>query len=240
MVDVSQAPVVAILTRAPSAEGKSRLFASLGCATDPELLSALLLDTLDGAAAPGVTRIVAVEPPIACDEVRALVPADVQVIAQPGGTLGERMASTMGRLFEGGASRVVLIGSDLPTMTPRLIEGALGALERDPNVIVLGPATDGGYYLIAAAHLPDVFAAIDWGSGSVLVQTTAAAARAGRRVVTLEPMTDVDNADDLRGVLESAGQVPPCAAEWRFPFAIRTCAWARAHGVATRRGNETS
>src|SRR5688572_30742868 len=60
MVDASFAPAVAILTRAPSSGGKTRLFASLGRSPDPALLSALLLDTVDGVAAEGVRRVIAV------------------------------------------------------------------------------------------------------------------------------------------------------------------------------------
>src|SRR5688572_19212007 len=60
MVDVSQALVVAVLTRAPSSGGKSRLFRALGLAPDPALLSALLLDTLEGVTVPEVRRVVAV------------------------------------------------------------------------------------------------------------------------------------------------------------------------------------
>ena len=59
-----------MLTRAPSSGGKTRLFTSLGIPSDPALLTALLLDTLDGAAAPGVRRVVAVTPPDACDDLR--------------------------------------------------------------------------------------------------------------------------------------------------------------------------
>src|SRR6185436_908851 len=62
MVDVSDARVVAILTRAPSSGGKSRLFRALACPPDSGLLTALLLDTVDGAAARGVTRVVSVTP----------------------------------------------------------------------------------------------------------------------------------------------------------------------------------
>ena len=96
MVDAADAPVVAVLTRAPSSGGKTRLFASLGLPPDPALLTALLLDTLDGAAAPGVRRVVAVTPPESCDEVRRIV-GDVEVMPQPHGDLGDRMRGVMAR-----------------------------------------------------------------------------------------------------------------------------------------------
>jgi uncharacterized protein len=192
--------VVAVLTRAPSRGGKSRLFAALGRPPDPALLSALLLDTLDGVDLPGITRMVFVEPADACDEVRALVPSDVRVSPQPTGSLGDRMRSTMGQLLHGGASIGVLVGSDLPDITPSLIAEAIATLRSDPQSLVLGPAQDGGYYLIAATVVPNVFHGVEWGSARVLEQTRAAAATSELRVHLLDPLRDVDTAEDLRRV----------------------------------------
>ncbi|HSG90168.1 MAG TPA: TIGR04282 family arsenosugar biosynthesis glycosyltransferase [Pseudomonadales bacterium] len=177
------------------------MFASLDRPPDAVLLSSLLLDTLDGARLQGTTRVVAVEPAEACGEVRALVPAEVRVVPQAKGTLGDRMRTAMGGLFAEGASAVVLIGSDLPDITPRVIEHAISHLARDRDALVLGPAADGGYYLIAATTVPDVFDGIEWGGPHVLEQTRRAAARSGLHVYELEPMRDVDTPDDLRTVV---------------------------------------
>jgi len=215
MVDRSRAPVVAVLTRAPSSGGKTRLFAALGCPVDPALLSALLLDTLDGATVPETKRVVAVDPPDACGDVRARVPADVGVRPQARGSLGDRMRALMTELVEEGATGVVLLGSDLPDITPAVVARALAWLDDDPASLVLGPATDGGYYLLAATRVPDVFDGIDWGSSRVLEQTLAAADRAGMRVHLLEPLTDVDTPGDLREV--TARRTRQWAAALRVP-----------------------
>jgi rSAM/selenodomain-associated transferase 1 len=196
VVDLAGAAVVTLLTRAPSAGGKSRLFRAIGRAPDPALLRALLLDTLDAVAAAGVPRLIAVEPPAACGEVRALAPA-VDVFPQIDGTLGARMAAAMSAAFARGASAVALIGSDLPDIQPRVITDAFAALDRDPSGLILGPADDGGYYLIAARSVPPLFDAIEWGSERVLGQTLAAARQRGIRVHLLERMSDVDTAADL-------------------------------------------
>ena len=218
MVDVAGARVVAILTRAPSSGGKTRLFEALGCAPDPRLLTALLLDTIDGTAAPGVSRVVAVTPASGCGEVASLVPPDVDVIPQlsgsSDGTLGERMRRTFVSLLDKGSRAVVLIGSDLPAMTPAIVATAFEILDRDPDALVLGPAADGGYYLIGATRVPPVFDGIEWGSDAVLAHTTAAAAIAGLRVSLLDALTDVDTPDDLQQV---ARERP----------ASRTAAWVR-------------
>ena len=92
MVDAADAPVLAVLTRAPSSRGKTRLFASLGVPPDPSLLAALLLDTLDGAAAAGVRRVVAVTPASACDAVREIV-GDDQPFFQAGPLIDEPIAA---------------------------------------------------------------------------------------------------------------------------------------------------
>ena len=218
MVDVADAPVVAVLTRAPSSKGKTRLFASLGVSPDPSLLAALLLDTLDGVTVPGVRRVVAVTPASTCDEVRDIV-GDVEVIAQSEGDLGDRMCATMTALFARGASAVVLIGSDLPHIPASTIVDACALVAKDPDALVLGPAADGGYYLIAARRVPDVFSGITWGSEHVLAQTERAAAEGRLRVHHLQTLADVDTAGDLHGAAHS-GRAPRTAA-WFGAYAVR-------------------
>lgn len=215
MVDASSAAVVAILTRAPASGGKTRLFTSLGVPTDPALLTALLLDTLDGAAAPGVQRVVAVTPPDACDDVRRMA-GGVEVMPQHAGDLGERMSGLMADLFARGAAAVAVIGSDLPDLTPSTIVEAFSCLDRDPDGLVLGPAADGGVYLIASRRLPDVFTGIEWGSARVRAQTEHAAVQDGFTVHHLAGLHDVDSVDDLRRACESGR-------------GHRTAAWARRH-----------
>lgn len=216
MVDAADTPVLAVLTRAPSSGGKSRLFASLGVPPDPRLLAALLLDTLDGAAMHGVRQVVAVTPASGCDEVRAIA-GGVEVMAQPDGDLGQRMRATMTALLARGAPAVALIGSDLPHITAATIAEAFALVVRDPDALVLGPAADGGYYLIAAQRVPDVFSGIEWGSGQVLAQTERVAAARQFRVHHLATLADVDAAADLHRAARS-GRAP------------RTAAWLRTYG----------
>ena len=162
---------------------------------------------------PHVRRVIAVTPASACAEVRELV-GDTEVMAQPEGDLGERMRATMTTLFAGGASAVALIGSDLPHMSGAPIEAAFEVLSRDAGALVLGPAEDGGYYLVAARRVPYVFSGIDWGSAHVLAQTETAAELDGFRVQRLDVLGDVDTEDDLRRAV-LGGRAP------------RTSAWLR-------------
>jgi glycosyltransferase A (GT-A) superfamily protein (DUF2064 family) len=110
------------------------------------------------------------------------------------------MRQTMDDLFADGASIVVLVGSDLPDITASSISSAIARLQDDPASLVLGPARDGGYYLIAATTTPDVFEGIEWSSPRVLEQTRAAASQHGLRVHLLEPLGDVDTLEDLQSV----------------------------------------
>src|SRR5262245_26415693 len=131
MVDVAHARVVAILTRAPSAGGKSRLFAERGRPYDPHLLEALLLDTIDGVASDGVRCVVAVTPSTACDEVAALTA--ISVMPQIDGDLGERMRAVMTQLLTDGARAVALVGSAVPTVTPYDVSAGCRGFERELN-----------------------------------------------------------------------------------------------------------
>ncbi|MGH9257393.1 MAG: TIGR04282 family arsenosugar biosynthesis glycosyltransferase [Vicinamibacterales bacterium] len=214
MVGVSDA-VLAILTRAPSSGGKRRLFQALGMPPDAELLRALLLDTLDGTALPDLRRVIAVTPAASCDEVRAMAGA-IDVMPQASGDLGERMQATMAALFRQGAAAVALIGSDVPHIAPAAIAELFDLLARDGDALVLGPAADGGYYLLGARRVPAVFAGVEWGSSRVFAHTVRAAVADGFRVHQLSPLSDVDTADELRDAVRG-GRAP------------RTAAWVHTH-----------
>jgi rSAM/selenodomain-associated transferase 1 len=230
MVDVADATVVAVMARAPSSGGKTRLFASLGRSPDPELLRALLLDTLDGVAASGVRRVVAYTPASAEEEMRALVPADIGLMSQREGDLGARMRAVFEDLFARGAKAVVVVGSDLPGLAPDVIGQAIVLLGDGRERVVFGPAADGGYYLIAARRTPsDLLSGINWGTADVLNQSVAAAAAAAWEVALLPEAHDVDTIDELREVASNA----PGARRTRAWF-NRTCGSGYGDSVAKR------
>lgn len=214
MVDAARPRALAILTRAPSAGGKSRLFRALGSPPDPALLTALLLDTLEAAAIPGVHRRIVVTPASARDDVRSLVGEDVQVEPQGEGDLGARMREAMASMFTSGAGIAVLIGSDLPHLPRRHVEAAFAHLTVYPDALVLGPAVDGGYYLVAATSLPPIFDGPRWGTGSVLADTRRLALDAGLPVQLLDPLADVDDLATLRAAVEGDGTAPRTRAWW--------------------------
>src|SRR5262249_54787055 len=109
--------------------------------------------------------------------------------------------------------RVVVVGADSPTLPVEYVEEAFALLDRAD--VVLGPATDGGYYLLGCGpRLPPLFSGIDWSSERVLAETAARLEDPSWRLALLPPRADVDTPQDwarLRGhvaALGRAGQAP--------------------------------
>ena len=118
-----------------------------------------------------------------------------RLVQQRGANLGERMHYAIAEGLAR-AGRVVLVGSDCPSISRQYLADSLGALERAP--LVLGPAMDGGYVLIGARHIStQIFAGVNWGSGSVLAQTKDRLQQIGWDWATLDPLPDIDRPDDL-------------------------------------------
>jgi uncharacterized protein len=119
--------------------------------------------------------------------------------AQITGALGTRLAAAFQRHFGEGARRVIVIGSDCPGVNAGLVSRALAALET--HDVVLGPAHDGGYYLIGLrAPAGQLFRRIDWSTPAVLGQTVARARQLGLSTLLLPSLRDVDTASDARAV----------------------------------------
>jgi len=113
------------------------------------------------------------------------------------GNLGERLHRAFAQAFAQGARQVVAIGADCPGLTPALFARAFGALARED--LVLGPARDGGYYLVGLNRpAPALFSEIPWGSGEVLAATLNQAQGLNLSTHLLEPLADVDRPEDLR------------------------------------------
>ena len=123
---------------------------------------------------------------------------DVPQYEQRGRCLGERMASASETMLASPADSVVIIGTDSPSLPPRLIEEAFVALS-DCDV-VLGPACDGGYYLVGLRRtIPALFPkTMPWGTNTVLQETIEILARGGYSYRLLEFWYDVDRPDDLK------------------------------------------
>jgi uncharacterized protein len=129
------------------------------------------------------------------------------------GDLGERMARAFQEAFAEGMQEVVVMGSDCPGLTTQIIAHAFAEVQhRD---LVLGPAADGGYYLMglrrksAGEANPRLFSDIAWGTGSVLAQTTSIAEGLRLSIAFMEPLWDVDRPEDLSLWEEKVGGAHP-------------------------------
>jgi hypothetical protein len=113
------------------------------------------------------------------------------------GDLGRRLQDTFTGLLADGHAEIVVIGSDCPGLPPSTVRAAFEALRQGARA-VLGPAVDGGYYLVGARHpLPAIFSGIPWSTGRVMEATLAALDRASVGPSLLPPFHDVDVPADL-------------------------------------------
>jgi uncharacterized protein len=117
-------------------------------------------------------------------------------LPQGPGDLGDRMMRAIAEAFAAGADRVIVVGTDCPDITSAL---AAEAFERLATAdLVLGPATDGGYYLIGLRRpIPALFAGIAWGQETVLHETQERAEKLGLATLLLTSLSDVDRPEDL-------------------------------------------
>ena len=192
--------VIVVFARAPElGRVKTRLAEEIGDAAALvaylELGRTCWSNALAARGAMGGRALVAYTPDDGGDSVRAWLSGADAYMAQRDGNLGERMLSALTAVLSDGALRVVVIGSDCPTLSARLLTDAFVALHTAD--VVIGPATDGGYYLIGMSRAHDVlFADVPWSSPLTLGVTLDRAQAAGLRVALLQPLSDVDTADD--------------------------------------------
>jgi rSAM/selenodomain-associated transferase 1 len=136
------------------------------------------------------------------------VPGSIAERDQEGADLGERIEHAFGELLRASGDRAVIVGADCPALDASTITASFEALAT--HDAVLGPARDGGYYLVGLARpAPALFRGIEWGSGRVLEQTLERARAAGLTVARLETLDDLDTPADLarwlaRSVVEGA------------------------------------
>ena len=121
--------------------------------------------------------------------------SDTRLFIQQGKDLGEKMRQAFVDRFADGYKKVVVIGSDSPSLPVSYINQALTS-DKD---LILGPSTDGGYFLIAmTGKVPEVFGGITWGTDQVLDETLNCVKKAGVSLEVLPVWYDVDLPEDLK------------------------------------------
>jgi rSAM/selenodomain-associated transferase 1 len=127
-----------------------------------------------------------------------LLPEGFSLLSQSNGSLGDRLFNATNALLSAGYASVCLINSDSPTLPPERLKDAIEALERPGDRIVLGPADDGGYYLVGLkSRHRRVFEDVDWSTERVLRQTIERVNEIGLEVRMLPAWYDLDDARTL-------------------------------------------
>ncbi len=169
---------------------KTRLAATLGMeaatAAYRTLVATLLreMDALDGVE-------LRYAPDDAAAEIQPWRRPSWQLAAQGSGDLGERLIRAFAEHFADGARKVVVIGADCPDATPDDVRNAWSAL--DHHDLVVGPAHDGGYWLIGlTSPRPELFCELAWSTDQVLPRTLSRAREMGLRIAQLQTLTDID------------------------------------------------
>ena len=133
------------------------------------------------------------------EDFRAWLGDDLEYRLQPAGDLGQRMQAAFKSSLAHTPGCAIGFGTDIPRLTPAIIHQAYANLK--DHDIVIGPAVDGGYYLIGMKSLhPELFANIDWGTDRVYQQTRTKCAYLGLQVAELPELSDIDRPEDLENL----------------------------------------
>jgi len=188
--------VIGVFAKEPRpGEVKTRLAQQTSPSSAAEVAHACLADTLERLAVVPARRIVVYAPPSARDSFASLAADRFELRPQGDGDLGQRMAAFFQEHLTQEGARVIVVGADSPTMPVEFVAQAFELLETDD--VVLGPATDGGYYLLGCARrVPPIFSGITWGGAEVLAQTIERLSDPAWRVALLPPWYDVDTLND--------------------------------------------
>lgn len=173
---------------------KTRLAKSIGMDVALEIHKRLSVHTAEVVRSVSADRIVWYDHEIVADDF--WIPSDFQKSLQRGADLGERMSYAFHNAFEQGYKKVLIIGTDCPGITSGLIDSVFKLLEQ--NEVVIGPAVDGGYYLLGLKKFQaDLFIGVEWGSSRVFENTIDKLRSDGRSYEILDELRDIDRPEDL-------------------------------------------
>jgi rSAM/selenodomain-associated transferase 1 len=195
---------IGIICKAPQpGHSKTRLATAIGAVAASELSACFLRDV--AAAIEAVPEALGrrgygVYAPAGAEHVmRQLLPAAFELLLQAGEDLGHVLFGAASVLLLAGHDCVLLVNGDSPTLPARLLVHAIEALREPGDRMVLGPASDGGYYLMGLKHPhPQLFRQIAWGTETVARSTCERAAEIGLATTLLPEWYDVDDLETLR------------------------------------------
>jgi uncharacterized protein len=207
---------VAVMAKAPQVgDVKTRLVPPLSPAEAAELGGCFLRDIAENillaAERAAIHGFVAYSPVGAENVLRPLLPPQIGLVAPRRNGLGASLCDAAADLLAAGYGAACLVNADSPTLPTAVLVAAAEALGRPGDRVVLGPAEDGGYYLIGLKRPhPRLFEGMAWSTSAVLRQTCERAASLGLETVLLPAWYDIDDPASLRTLLdELAGAAPP-------------------------------
>jgi uncharacterized protein len=212
MTDPKMPARIILFCRYPSpGKVKTRLIPALGAVGAARLQKALLLRTAAQTEISAERNDAAVEVRFTGSSKRAfeaLLKKKWRYTPQGSGDLGVRMDRAIRAAIEEGVSRVVLVGADIPRLSAKVLDEGLDALRRRDAVI--GPAEDGGYYLIGMRRpCAEIFKDMPWGTGAVCRLTEARLLSRRVRFEMLEVLADLDRPEDLVWMADSEDGTSP-------------------------------
>lgn len=216
MEDQTSTPVLALFVRIPlPGRVKTRLAAHLGDDAACSLYRSMVSDILRNIAACDFPIYLFHDGNELSQPPAEWVQACTRIIAQRGEDIGEKMAAAFADAFTDGFREVILLGSDIPGLDSRIIKAAAAALQS--HDVVIAPAADGGYALIALQQescRPALFADIPWSTDAVLRLTLDRCAKSELRAALLQVLHDIDTLDDLKAYCQEVA--PQAVATNRF------------------------
>lgn len=195
---------IGIICKAPQpGRSKTRLATAIGDVPASELSACFLRDVaaaVEAVPEPLGRRGYGVYAPAGAEDImQLLLPAGFGLLLQTGDDLGQVLLGATRALLLAEHDGVLLINGDSPTLPPRLLVQAIEALREPGDRMVLGPASDGGYYLIGLKHPhPPLFTEIAWGTETVARMTCERAAEMDLATTLLPEWYDVDDIETLR------------------------------------------
>lgn len=201
---------ILLLVKSPVAgKVKTRLAAEIGDDAALRLYRCFVEDMVSMVDNPDVTLRLLVHPPEAMSKVRRWLGDRHSYSPQRGDDLGARLKNAFAGAFEEGFAKVVAIGSDSPDLPEQFLREAFDALES--HDAVLGPTSDGGYYLLGFSQdsfVTEAFDNIAWSTSAVCDQTRERLRTKGLKVRLLPLWYDVDTRADLDGLVARTGNGP--------------------------------
>jgi rSAM/selenodomain-associated transferase 1 len=191
---------------------KSRLAQVLGKEIAADLYKSFVLDMLTALEKKDFPLSICFYPGDALADIKRVLGDHYRYQPQQGVDLGGRMVHCLSTVFAAGVNRAVLIGSDVPDVPIAIINEAFASLQRVDTVI--GPALDGGYYLIGFAKdnfTPEVFKGLPWGTETILQQTIDKLKNLRRTIHLLPPWEDIDTLKDLKNFYDRNRETRRCA-----------------------------